>query len=164
LTSYNAGTAQVTGWEFSYQQQASFLPGLLKTLSVGGNLTLLKAKGKFDGTAQLTSGQVANFIPRASNVQVKWNYRRFGLRVLYNFTSEHPISFGLTTPGRNLYRFDYETIDLGLTYQVRPALSLSCNVSNLGNEPYMTYRYSRERLRDYIVNGTTVTVGVNGRF
>jgi hypothetical protein len=42
LTSANAGTAFVQGWEFSYQQQFTFLPGLLRTLGLVRQLHLAR--------------------------------------------------------------------------------------------------------------------------
>ena len=46
-TSANAGTAYVQGWEFSYQQQFTFLPGLLKGLSGSLNYTIIDTHGNF---------------------------------------------------------------------------------------------------------------------
>jgi iron complex outermembrane receptor protein len=44
LRAANAGTATVEGWEFSDQQQFTFLPGLLKGLSGMANFTRLEPK------------------------------------------------------------------------------------------------------------------------
>ena len=46
----NAGTAIVQGWEFSYQQQFTFLPGLLKGLGTAVNVTKLETHGDFGGS------------------------------------------------------------------------------------------------------------------
>ena len=47
LTSANAGTAYVQGWEFSYSQQFTFLPGLLKGLALSANYTTIDTHGEF---------------------------------------------------------------------------------------------------------------------
>jgi TonB-dependent receptor len=164
LTTANAGDATVHGWEFSYQQQFTFLPGLLKGLSGSANYTILNTKGNFGGTASLRNGQVAGFIPKAGNASLSWRYRGFSTRVLYNFTGEHITSYSATSPGLNLYRFDRNTVNWGMAYQVRPTLTLTCDVANVFNEPQKLYRGFPSRVQDVIINFVTVTVGVSGRF
>ena len=56
-TSLNAGTATVQGWELSYQQQFTFLPGLLKGLSGSANYTLLDTHGDFGGTGHVLGAE-----------------------------------------------------------------------------------------------------------
>jgi iron complex outermembrane recepter protein len=164
LTTDNAGTAVVQGWEFSYQQQFTFLPGLLKGLSGSANYTVINTHGDFGGNASLRSGQVAGFIPKAANVSLSWRHRRFSSRVLYNFTGSHISTYSATSPALNLYRFDRNTVNVGVAYQVRPTLTLTCDVANLFNEPQKLYAGFRDRTQDIIVNFVTVTVGVSGRF
>jgi len=54
--------------------------------------------------------------------------------------------------------------DLDLSYDLRPGLSLTCTVSNLTNEPQQFYRYTPQQMERTILNGTTLTFGVSGRF
>jgi hypothetical protein len=51
-----------------------------------------------------------------------------------------------------------------LAYQVRPALSLTCDISNLFNEPQALYVGAADRMYSTIMNFITVTFGVSGRF
>jgi TonB-dependent receptor len=164
LHSANAGTAIVQGWEFSYQQQFTFLPGLLRGLSGSANYTLIDTHGNFGGTAYRRTGQVAGFIPRAGNASLSWRYRRFSTRVLYNFTGEHITSYSATSPALNLYRHARRTVSLGLTYQLRPAVSLTLDVANLLNEPQRVYVGNPDRLQTAIINFVTITGGITGRF
>ena len=71
LTSSNAGTAIVQGWEFSYQQQFTFLPGLLKGLSGSANYTMHRHARRFrrHGQSQHRT-RSPGFIPRAANVSL----------------------------------------------------------------------------------------------
>ena len=164
LTSSNAGTAKVTGWEFNYQQQFTFLPGLLKGFGVSANYTLIHTNGDFGGTTSRSTDEVPGFIPRTGNATLSWRYRKFSTRILYNFTSSYITAFTAATPGRNLYRFNYETINAGISYQVRPNLNLTLDAANLTNEPQAFYRGVRAQMQNTILNGTTLTFGVNGRF
>jgi len=65
LMSANAGTAKVDGWEISYQQQFTFLPGVLKGLGGFANYTRLETSGDFGGRTNLSTGQIAGCDPLA---------------------------------------------------------------------------------------------------
>jgi outer membrane receptor protein involved in Fe transport len=164
FTSANAGTAFVQGWELSYQQQFTFLPGLLKGFAVAANYTRLETHGDFGGTTILGTSQVVGFIPRAANVMVSWRYRGFSTRVLYNMTGDYIAEYSAASPSRNLYRFRMDRVNLGLAYQLRPAISLNCDINNLFNEPQQLYRGIPDQMARTIINGTTVNLGVSGRF
>jgi TonB-dependent receptor len=164
LTSANAGLAIVQGWEFSYQQQFTFLPGLLRGLSGSVNYTIIDTHGDFGGTAYRRTGQVAGFIPKAGNLSLSWRYRGFSTRILYNFTGEHITSYSSTSPALNLYRYDRKTVSLGMAYQLRPAVSLTLDIANLFNEPQRLYVGNPDRMQNTIINFVTSTAGVSGRF
>ena len=164
LSSANAGDAFVQGWEFSYQQQLTFLPGLLRGLSLLANYTLLDTHGKFGGAAYLTSGQVAGFIPRTANLSLAWRYRALSARYLVNYTGPYLQTYAAASPGRNLFRFERTISTLGFGYQIRPWLTLTCDIDNVFNEPIRRYRGVPDQLQFFSMTGTTVTFGVNGRF
>ena len=164
LTTANAGTAIVQGWEFSYQQQFTFLPGLLKGLGASANYTVIDTHGDFGGTVSRSTNQVPGFIPKTGNVSLSWRYRGLGARLGANYTGDYITSFTAASLGRNLYRLKRTLVNLGLSYQVRPAVSLSLDVANLFNEPEVFYRGIRDQIFTTNIPGTSVTVGVNGRF
>ena len=165
LQSVNAGTAIAQGWEFAYQQQFRFLPGLLRTLRLNANMTLINAHGDFGGGAYLSNGQINGFIPRTGNVSVSWDYRKFGISVSYNYTSESiRNAFNVTAPSRNQYLKARELVNLNLRYQLRSNLSATFGVANLFNEPQIYYRGIPDQLETFLVQGTTITAGIEGRF
>ncbi len=164
LTTANAGTAIVQGWEFSYQQNFTFLPGLLKGLSGMINYTLLDTHGRFTGNTTLTSGQVAGFVPRTANASLSWNYRGFSARILSNYATTFLTSYGGAQPWRNLYRVKRNLVNLGFAYQVRPSLTLTLDIDNLNNVPQKRYRGTPDNVEYFNYPGTTITVGINGRF
>jgi TonB-dependent receptor len=163
-TSVNGGTAVAQGWEFSYRQQFTFLPGLLKGLAGSFNYTWIDTHGLFDGTVYLTRREVQGFIPHAANASLSWRYRRLSARVLYNFTGEYMTAYNATSAALHLYRNSMKTVNLGLGYQVNPAVNFSLDVANLFNEPQSWYRGRKERAQRTLFNFVTVTAGVNGRF
>jgi len=164
LSSANAGTAYVQGWEFSYQQQFTFLPGVLKGLSLTTNYTIIDTHGNFGGAAYRKTGQVPGFIPRTGNAILQWRYQKFGARVLYNYVGNYITSYSATSAARNIYRYSLPTVNGGISYQWRPAVNFTLDVSNLFNEPQRWYIGRTDRLQQAIRNGTTLSAGVNGRF
>jgi TonB-dependent receptor len=164
LTTLNAGTAFVQGWELSYQQQFTFLPGLLKGLSLSANYTTIETHGRFTGTTQLTTGQVAGFIPRAANVSLAWRHRGFHARLLVNDTSDYITSYTAASLGRNLYQYRRTMVNLGLGYQLSPRFGLNVDVTNLFNEPIANYRGIPDQMQRTVITGTTLSLGVSGRF
>jgi iron complex outermembrane receptor protein len=164
LTSANAGMAIVQGWEFNYQQQFTFLPGLLRGLSGLVNYTLLDTHGNFGGATALSTGQVAGFVPRTANASLTWRHRGFGTRLLVNYACTFLQTYGAANPARNLYRLERTLINLGFSYQLRPELSVTLDIDNLNNVPQRRYRGVEDQIEYYNYPGTTFTVGISGRF
>jgi TonB-dependent receptor len=160
----NSGDATAQGMEFAYQQQFTFLPGMLKGLAASFNYTRILTHGLRGGTRYLTSREVTNFIPHAANASLTWRYRKFNTRILYNFTGEHITTLNVNNPALNQYRFSMKTVNVGVDYSYRPWLNFSVNASNIFNEPQQFYIGYKDRVRRTIMNFVTVTVGVNGRF
>ncbi len=165
LQTANLGSADVNGWELGYQQQFTFLPGLLRTLAFSANYTYLRAEGNFGGAAALRTGQVAGFIPQTGNANLSWRWQRFGARIRANYHGRYLNAFGgITAPQRDQWRFARTVTDLGFTWRLRAGAELSLDVSNLTNEPQQFYRGVTSRMERTILNGTTLTLGVSGRF
>jgi len=164
LTTANAGTAIVQGWELSYQQQLTFLPGLLSGLGLNANYTIIDAHGDFGGATRLSGSEVPNFVPRTGNASLSWRHGRFTTLLLYNYTGHYITNYSAAAVGRNLYRAKRTTVNLGVSYRVRPAVSIACDVSNLFNEPQVFYRGIPERMQSTIITHTTITFGVRGQF
>ncbi len=163
LTSANAGTAFVQGWELAYQQQFSFLPGVFRGLGVTANYTFLRTHGDFGTARSLSGSQVAGFIPKTANLNLTYKYRAFSANFLLNHTSRY-LQTDSTSPGRVIFRFPYTTVNAGISWRLRSEASLFCNVANLLNEPQRTYRYVPSQMERTMINGTTLTFGVTGRF
>lgn len=164
LTSANAGTAVVQGWEFVYQQQFTFLPGLLKGLSLSANYTVLDTHGDFGGTTTLSSGQVAGFTPRTANLNLSWRYHGFSARFIANYNSAGLTTYSATSAALNIYRDKRTTMTFGAAYQLRPSLSLTLDVDNAFNVPQVAYKGIPDRMQRTVLNGVTFTAGISGRF
>ena len=181
-TSLNAGDVYVQGWEFSYNQQFTFLPGALKGLSASFNYSWTNQHGL--GSAQTPGGapilgraptattpavyfsrrEIAGFIPAAMNASLSWRYRKFNTTLLYNFTGENPTSISILSPALSQFRYAMKTLNVSTGYQYRPNLGFSLNASNVLNEPQRWYVGYKDRTRRTTINFVTVTAGINGRF
>jgi len=164
LSRANLGTAVVQGWEFSYQQQFTFLPGLLKGLGLSANLTILDTRGNFGGTVTRRTGEVPGFVPRTGNIVLSWRHRGIGARIVANRTGEYINAFTAGTPARNLYIRSRTVVNAGIAYQWRPDVSFSVDVANIFNEAQEFYRSIPDQMSEYRIPGTTITFGVSGRF
>jgi TonB-dependent receptor len=164
FTSANAGTATVQGWEFSYQQQFTSLPGLLKGLSGSVNYTMIQTRGNFGSTTNISGREVVGFIPKAANAMLSWRYKKFSTRLLYNWTSDYIVEYSAATVGRNRWRASFDTLNVGLAYQLRPSAQLTLDVSNLLNAYQEIYRGFRNQPSTINYNFVTINVGLNGRF
>lgn len=163
-TSANAGAAIAQGWELSYQQQFTFLPGPFKGLSASANYTTIKTHGNFGGTGTRGTREVPGFIPKTANAALAWRYRKVSARVSVNHTGDYITSFTAASVGRNLFRYKRTIVNTGVAYHYRPWLNFTCDGSNLTNEPESFYRGIPDQLQRYNIAGTTITIGVNGRF
>ena len=164
LGTANAGTATVQGWEVSYQQQFTFLPGLLKGLGTAVNVTKLKTHGDFGGSGVRQTSEVEGFVPWIANTSVFWRYRGFTSRVIVNYTGKNITDYVEGMPARNRYLFSRTVINAGVGYQWRPAITFSIDVNNLTNAPQAAYRGIPDQMQFKLFGGTTITAGVNGRF
>ncbi|MEY4088188.1 MAG: hypothetical protein RJB55_459, partial [Verrucomicrobiota bacterium] len=162
-TSTNGGTATVSGWEFAYQQQFTFLPGILRGLSLMANYTVLDTFGDFGGRTQLGAGEVAGFIPRTANLVPSWRLGAFSCRVRVSYTSGYLDSYNASNPLLNTYSKPRTLVSPSLAYEFRPSLGVSLEVSNLTRQ--FQERYQRParftQIRD---NPVSVTFGLKGRF
>ena len=163
LSSMNAGKAFMQGWEISYQQQLSFLPGLLKTMNLVANYTQVTTHGQF-GAANLSSGQVAGFIPKTGNMNLSWKYRDFGARVVSNVVGEYLETYVAGVPQRNSNQKAREIWHLNFDYKLSQKIGLSLYIEDVTNSPRDFYRGYPERLRQRDVAFVAVTAGVKGQF
>jgi hypothetical protein len=172
----------VQGWEASYRQQLTFLPGALKGLAVSFNYSWTDQHGAGSavtpGTAAVlgrpptpttpavyfSRRDIAGFIPMAANAGLNWNYRQYSARALYNFTGENITSFNGTNPALSQFRYAMKTLNLGVGYKHRQNLGFTLDASNVLNEPQRWYVGYKDRMRRTTINFVTITAGVNGQF
>ncbi len=166
LGNSNVGTAFTQGWEFSYLQQFRFLPGLLKGLRFNGNLTQITAHGDYGVAGAYFNGKNVNgFIPRTANASLSWDYRKFSVSMSYNYTSENIRNvYNIAQPSRNQFLMSRELVNANMRYQLPHNVTLNFGIANIFNEPQKYYRSIPDQLQTFLMQGTTITGGIEGRF
>jgi TonB-dependent receptor len=164
VTSTNAGFAEAQGWEAAYQQQFTFLPGLLRGIGVSLNYTYLRTHGVYGGTTYLTTNQVTGFIPQTGNANLYWRYHGFTARIRANYSGRYINAITIGSPARSEYRYARTITDLDFSYDIRRGATLFLTVSNLTNEPQKFYRFVTSQMDKEVLDGTTISAGVTGRF
>ena len=172
----NAGNVDVDGWQFSLQQRLTFLPDPLKGLTLSANYTTLATEGDFGGilatttaVVHLKTGNVIGFTPRTGNFMAVYNYRGLTTRVVVSYTGKYISSYSApsaTVPEStaNIYREPLTTVNVGFSYYWKPAVSFSCDITNINEAGPRFYRFTPDRLREIRRMPSTVTFGVNGQF
>ena len=159
----NAGTAKIDGFEVNYQQQFTFLPGVLRGLGFNANYTRLHTSGDYGDTGTRSTSDVARFTPETANAGLTYSYGRFGARILYSYIGATLWDYNADA-SRLRYRDERELVNVGVTYQLRRGLTLSLDLANAFNAPQEYYRALPGRLERATFNGTTITFGLSGRF
>jgi TonB-dependent receptor len=166
LANSNAGSAFTYGWELEYLQHFRFLPGVLRTLRFSGNFTKISAHGDY-GTpgVYLTTHQVNGFIPRSLNANLSWDYKKLGVSMSWNYTAGSIRgAYNVANPSRNRYMLPRDLYNMNLRYSLPRNLTVNLGVQNIFNEPQRYYRYVPDQIDQIRLQGTTMTLSLEGRF
>src|SRR5687767_5808687 len=156
----NGGSARVRGFELNYQQQFSFLPGLLRGFGVFGNYTRLQTKGNYGTTREQAGSEVAGFIPETVNAGLTYHYGRWNSRVQWNQRGKYLFAYADSPLARRYFEAsDY--MDVNVQFRVSSRWDVYVNVNNLFDEPRKEITYDESRPRAYFWSGTRYNVGVN---
>jgi len=130
----NGGSARFQGFELSYQQQFTFLPGIWRSFGVNLNYTQLETEGNYG--AAIATTQLAGFIPRTANASISFLRRGWTIRVnvLWRDTYLRAVNANAALLG---YQRARTQVALKLRYDVSPRLGFYCNIDRvLWNDPY----------------------------
>jgi TonB-dependent receptor len=161
-TTANGGSARYRGIEFSYQQQFTFLPGILRGLGVNMNYTRLETQGDYGGTVATT--QVAGFRPKTANVALSYQLNRFRFSAQANWVDTYLISVS-TNAAAITYESPRTFVSAKFSYRATPRTTVYLNLDNITKEP-VNNRYTGYSDRTSITRQLypSVGFGVQGRF
>jgi iron complex outermembrane receptor protein len=161
-TTRNGGQARYRGLELSYQQQFTFLPGILRGLGANLNYTRLETRGDYGGASATT--QVAGFIPESRNASLTYILGRVDVRLSSVWRGTYIVATS-ASPGLIQYAAPKFQVNLSLRYSVSQRLNLFCDIYNLNREPN-TERYQgfANRPIQTRLEVQKVIGGIKGRF
>ncbi|MFI5452744.1 TonB-dependent receptor [Pedobacter sp. UC225_61] len=149
----NGGTANILGAEFSFQRGLTFLPGLLRNLTIYSNYThnfifVKKGDPKLPGTAK-----------DILNLSLAYEVKRFNARISYNNTSAFITILGTTNKG-DVYYDKANYLDANVNFFITPRLSIYGSANNLLNQDQRRYQYQEEYTYSSLYTGATATLGL----
>jgi len=159
----NSGSAKISGFEFDYRQQLTFLPGPLQGFAVSTNFTLLSASGNYGGPRERSTSEIVDFVPESGNASLSYARGKFGANILLNYTGRYLDSFS-DNASRLSFRASRTIVNAGVSYQFRPYLTFFCDLMNVFSEPQRLYRGGPSRPSQVLSNDPAMTFGVSGRF
>jgi iron complex outermembrane receptor protein len=144
-TQYNGGYAKVKGLEIGYNQQFTFLPGILKGFGAFANATWMNAEGNYgagNAISLVPNPRIAGFNPFIGNVGISYIQNKWNLRASFNYRHKYLVGFN-ANESRATYAAARPALDLKALYNINRRLSLYLDVVNVLMEP------DRERLFGY---------------
>jgi outer membrane receptor protein involved in Fe transport len=161
----NVGNARVSGAEFDYRQNLTFLPPWARGFTVFGNLTLQHLEGN-----QLAT--FSGFVGKTSNWGVTFSRQRFTVRLAVNLkglVKQAQVNNAGVEPGTFVYLMPRRSADLSAEYRFTRKLAVYVSGRNVNEAIDDTVRYGPNTPRDRIIAnrvhyGATWYVGLKGTF
>ncbi|MGH7946981.1 MAG: TonB-dependent receptor domain-containing protein, partial [Opitutaceae bacterium] len=164
-TQYNGGSAKVRGFEVSYNQQFTFLPGIWKGLGVFANATWMKAEGNYgagNAIALAPNPRIAGFNPFIANVGVSYIRSRWNLRATFNYRDKYLVGFN-ANESRATYATIRPTLDLKTLYSINRHFSVYFDVVNVFMEPDRERQFGFGRPQTTLLMRPQFSFGINAR-
>ena len=180
--SINGPRAHITGFEASWEQRLSFLPGLLNGLGVAANYSYTTSQVKFPNGfsgGRTDHPALLRQAPNTWNLGMTYDKARFSMRFgvshndaniyAYNYQATRndtdPI-IGLKGPNGDIYLYAHTQFDIQGSYRMYKGLQLVVSGLNLSNEVFGFYQGSpiypiqREFYKPSIIFGMRWSSGV----
>lgn len=164
-TTRNVGDAKVSGAEFDYRQNLSFLPPWARGFTVFANLTLQHLEGN-----QLAT--FSGFVGKTSNWGITYSRARFTVRLAVNLrglVKQGQITNAGVEPGTFAYLLPRNSADLSAEFRITRKLAVYMSGRNVNEAIDDNVRYGPNTPRDRIIQnrvhyGPTWYVGVKSTF
>lgn len=132
----NGSEATVWGWEASWQQQLSFLPGALSGLGVYANYSFTDSEMKIPGAERKV--EIPEQIPHAANFALMYEKFGFSGSLSLNYQGGFIDDLG-SSPEEDEYFGSRSQLDASLSQRVLPMLRVFAEITNITDAPYQFY-------------------------
>lgn len=158
------GTRTLYGVTFEYNQQLTFLPGVLKGLSVFGSVSTASMRNVEDDVEKVGRAKTS------ANGGIRYRYGRFNVTLRAVWTDDQLVSVTQPATNRRWLQHDHQyqkartVVDLSGGWKLNKNLDIAFSIRNLTNSPNEWYSNTSERLSRYQTYGSIWSVKLNGRF
>ncbi|MDF2187604.1 TonB-dependent receptor [Paraflavitalea sp. CAU 1676] len=153
----NGNQANVTGFEFAFQNNLSFLPGALKYFSLYVNYTYAHSAATLQSrTADAAKPNTTEKLrlpgqaTHVGNISLAFERKKFNARVSFNFNGEYLSEVGATSE-EDVFVKDRLQADISAGYAFNAHWRLFAEVLNITNQPFERYMATKDQLiqREY---------------
>jgi TonB-dependent receptor len=164
-TARNVGRARVSGTEFDYRQNLTFLPQWARGFTVFANMTLQHLEGD-------ASANFSGFVGKTSNWGITYSRQRFTVRLAVNLrgrVKQGQVTAAGSEPGTFIYLMPRRSADVSAEYRVTRKISVYLSGRNVNEAIDDQVRYGPSTPGDRIITnrvhyGPTWYVGLKGTF
>lgn len=143
----NGENADLLGFELAYQQNLTFLPGVLKGFSVYANYTLTSSKARIQSRENANEEEEIRLPGQSRNVgnlALGYDLGRFNVRLAANFNGEYISEIG-GDASEDLYVKNRVQLDATATFTITPRIRIFTEFLNLTNQPFEVYQGEKSR-------------------
>ncbi|MDR2674518.1 MAG: TonB-dependent receptor [Opitutaceae bacterium] len=156
------GTRSIYGLTIEYNQQLTFLPGILKGVALFGSLT----SQSFHGARQ--DIERIGFAAKSANGGIKYRLGRFNAQLRATWSGDRLTSVTDPIAGRrwltndHVYLRERVIVDLSGGFRLNRNLELAFSIRNLTDAPAIWYSNSVSRLMRYNIYGSVWNLSLKG--
>jgi TonB-dependent receptor len=171
-TKNNAPSSRVSGLEFTWQQDFTFLPAPFDGIGVAANAALMDSKATLPTNRPTGANSVPFFLQPdlVANVQLYYQRQGFEIRGAWHFQDD-ALAFVGTDPLIDKYWRARHQYDAKISYRFSSNWTIFAEGRNLTNSPNRTFfAFDRNSLGGqngqpgYDLNGRSLYFGINYRF
>jgi TonB-dependent receptor len=142
----NGEDANLMGFEIAYQQNLTFLPGLLKGFSVYANYTYTGSEAKIQSREDISTTENIRLPGQAKhvgNLSFAYDLKKLNVRLSSNFNGEYMSEVG-GDKSEDLFVKDRMQLDASATFTITPKLRVFGEFLNITNQPFEVYQGEKE--------------------
>ncbi len=159
----NGSTAKNYGIELIARQRFTFLPGPLRGLSASVSATFSDSKATYPNRDDDRSLPVPGFSKFLFNASLEWAWRGFEIRGDYIYRDDYVEGLGDSIESDEFYAAE-KRIDVRAAYSFAKNLKAYASVTNLTNEPQVSYSGYRQFVEDASLTGRKFRFGFEYKF
>jgi len=162
-TFLNGAGATNYGIELIARQRLHFLPGALAGFSVAASATFTESEAEYPARDDNRDLPLEGFSDTILTLALDYDWKNFSARLDYHYRSDYIEGLGDDIESDEFYAAEYR-VDYQMAYRLMENLELYMNVSNLTEEPQISYQGYSQFVEDASYSGRKFTFGAEYSF